>query len=290
MTEETALATQSGDMLGMLSEVQLAQLTTHANIFWKSGFCPKKFDNPESIVITAMYGREIGMSFMQALTDIHVIDGIPSLSAPGQGGVIRQRLPAAKIVLLEQNEMVCRISMWRPGMDEPQEFSYTIEDAGRANLTGKDNWIYNPTDMLTWRCSTRGYRFIFKDILGSFGHTPEELYELRSRTPMPALPAAAPTGGIPKVDPAEAEAAAGIPEDDKPAADPHELDGLDSELQAAETPSQADVAYDDWRARNKDKPSTLVDGYKIYTKFLEELKSPPSEATQAELITEEESK
>ncbi len=290
MTDETALATQPGDMLGMLNEDQLKQLTIHANIFWKSGFCPKKFDNPESIVITAMYGREIGMSFMQALTDIHVIDGIPSLSAAGQGGVIRQKLPAAKIVLLEQNEMVCRISMWRPGMDEPQEFSYTIEDASRANLTGKDNWIYNPTDMLTWRCSTRGYRFIYKDVLGSFGYTPEELYESMPLEPVKGLPAAAPTGGIPKVDPKEAEKNSGISDDEKPAADPYALKALDTDLHAAETPSQADIVYDDWRVLNGDKPATLGEGYEIYTNFLNGLKSETSsEVTQAELIPEEES-
>ncbi len=241
MSESTAMAVSTAGQLGVLTEPDLKLLLNQANIFYKSGLCAKKFENPEAVLITAMYGREIGMSFMQSLADIHVVDGVPGLSAHAQGALIRRNMPKAKIEIIEQNEMVCRISMWREGMDKAQEFSYTIEEADRANLTGKDNWRNHPTDMLTARATSRGYRFMFKDVMGGFGYTPEELYESRSREPAPALPAAAPTGGIPKVDPAEAEAAAGIPEDDKPAADPQALQSLDTDLHDGRTPAEADV-------------------------------------------------
>lgn len=287
MTEQS-LATRPEDQLGMLAEDQLAQLITHANIFWKSGLCPAKFDNPEAIIITAMYGREIGLSFMQALTDVHVINGVPGLSASGQSAVIRSKLPKAKIKILEQNEMVCRISMWRPGMDDPQEFSYTIEEADRANLTGKDNWRNHPTDMLTARCLTRGYRFVFKDILGSFSYTPEEIYSIPK--PNKALPNFAPAGGIPKVKPEEAEAAAGIPDEDKAAPNTPHLAILQADLEEQTSPPNVDLIYDQFRTEHINQPSTLLEAYDIYLKRKKELQSPlPSEVTQAELIPEEES-
>jgi len=52
----------------------------------------------------------------------------------------------------------CNAVFYSPGVPKGYHARFTIEDAKRAQLTGKTNWQHYAADMLRWRCATRGIK------------------------------------------------------------------------------------------------------------------------------------
>lgn len=150
-----------------------------AVLAFNSGLLPTSIKSPEQAAIIALKGRELGIGIMRALSAIHVIDGKPCLSAELMLELVYTKHPQAKIVFLtppDEAHLGCKATFVRPG-GEPQVFQFTMEDAKRAQLTGKKNWAGYPADMCRARVIARGCRAVFPDAIGGCSLADELTHE-----------------------------------------------------------------------------------------------------------------
>lgn len=133
---------------------------------------------PDAILAAIMYGSELGLGPMQALSKIAVIDGRPSLSAEAQRGLIRAA--GHRIWTLELTNTRCVLAGQRTGDDRTEEVAWTMDDAKRAGLAGKSNWRSYPRQMLLARATSDLARLLFSDVLGGFPSTEETLEQIEA--------------------------------------------------------------------------------------------------------------
>jgi hypothetical protein len=131
----------------------------------------KSIANMDHALVQIGFGRELGLSAMQSVASLHIIDGKPSL---GVNAILELLLRGGvKYTIKENTDKACRLVFHRPGW-EPLEQAYTIEDAKRAGLTDRPNWKKYTPDLLFARCVARGGRRIGADLLGG-AYLPEEV-------------------------------------------------------------------------------------------------------------------
>jgi hypothetical protein len=137
-----------------LATASLPDRLAYADALAKASLLPAQFRNKPADVLLAMeWGAALGMSGMQAINSIHVINGKPALSANALAALVRQRGHRMRVTGDEQSATA---SIWR--RDDP-EFEYkvtwTIGMAKSAGLLGgKDNWDKYPSAMLKARAQT----------------------------------------------------------------------------------------------------------------------------------------
>ena len=154
-----------------------AVLKEQAYLALKSGFLPQSIKTPEQAVIIALKGRELGIPTMQALSQINVIQGKPSLSAELILALIYRGCPTAEINTISRNEHECSIEARRKPADKFFKFQFTLDDAKKMLLDGKDNWRKQPKTMLHWRVVSMMGREMFPDCLMGASYTPDELQD-----------------------------------------------------------------------------------------------------------------
>ncbi len=278
MTE--ALAIRTAPSLGLLSTHEMDQLTAQANIFFTSGLLEKRYKNVNSVIVAAMYGRELGISFQRAVLDIHVVNGRPGMSANLVLSLIRERMPEADIDIIETTPQKCVIKARRDKDKEFQEFSFTLEDAKRAGLiVPNGGWANWPEDMCFARTVTRMGRRLFSDVLGSYSYTPEELDTHTADREAPLDRVLQENTRIPRKVKAEvvADGAAPAPAAAaKPAPGPNKeaINGLDARLETCDTSEAVERAHDEFRIANANDPATLVKGMQLLQARLAFLKLP----------------
>lgn len=146
---------------------------------------------PADVLIVLMTGRELGLSPMQSIRGLHVIEGKGVMSADTIVGLVKSRADVCEFFrLVESTDKIATYEARRVGDPEPTRLSFTIEQAQRAKLTGKSNWQTYPEAMLRARCSAALARAVFPDLAGGI-YTPDEAAEIggngRKRgTPEPA--------------------------------------------------------------------------------------------------------
>lgn len=137
-------------------------------------FVPKALrGNPAAVLACILTGNEVGVGPMQALAKIHVIEGRPAMSAELMRALV---LRAGHDLGVEESSSTrCILVGRRRNSDTPSRMAWTIEDAERAKLTGRDNWRRYPTAMLLARATGALCRAIFPDVLAGVSYTAEEL-------------------------------------------------------------------------------------------------------------------
>jgi hypothetical protein len=144
----------------------------------KSGAIKADGDSdPEALAILKMQlGKEMGMPAGQALKDIYVIKGVPSVSAHFKAQ--KMRVSGYTWSFLKHDETECHIALFRGGV-EIGKVRYTIEDARRAKLVKDDkddsNWIKTPLNMLYARCISNAQRWFAPETQGAGYPAPEEI-------------------------------------------------------------------------------------------------------------------
>ena len=130
----------------------------------------------DAVLAVVMSGYELGVGPMQALQGINMIKGKPSVSPEMMRALIQQaghqlRLTATN----EQATLRCHRRDWAP--DEWDTFTFTMEDAKNAGLTGNDTWRKYPRAMLTARVTAEAARAVFSDVIAGLSYTPDEVEE-----------------------------------------------------------------------------------------------------------------
>lgn len=127
--------------------------------------------NGPAIVAAILYGDEVGLGPMQALAKIAVINGRPTLSAEAQRALI---LAAGhELWVVESNNTRVTVAGRRHGSEQTSTVTWTLDDAKRANLAGKQNWRLYPRQMLLARATAELARLVFADVIGGLAATEE---------------------------------------------------------------------------------------------------------------------
>jgi hypothetical protein len=130
---------------------------------------------PASIIVAAMLGEGMGLSWIQSLYRIHVIDGKPSASAE----LIASNVRAAGHTLrveTSMNPLAARAVIIRkddPGFEFVAVWNW--ERAQRAGLVNKSNWQKDPVAMLRSRATTEAARMACPDALYGVVYAPGEV-------------------------------------------------------------------------------------------------------------------
>jgi hypothetical protein len=111
-----------------------------------------------------IFGRDLGLSATQAMTDIHIVEGKPEMSANLQAAKVRSSDIYGYRVVDLTNER-CEIVFSRYGEDLVPSSMFTIEDAKRAGLVKeKSAWVKYPRNMLFARAMSNGVAWHCPDV------------------------------------------------------------------------------------------------------------------------------
>lgn len=162
--------------LAKKSDLSLAEIQTVGDIFYKSGMF-KDIQGASQAVVKVMAGKELGLSPIVSMNKLYMINGKVAMEAVVMSGLVKM---SGKYTykILEHTEHICKIEFFEV-IDGKKEScgiptTFTIDDAKRAGLTGKDVWQKYPKNMLFSRCFSNAVRWYCPElILGAY--TPEEL-------------------------------------------------------------------------------------------------------------------
>jgi hypothetical protein len=147
-------------VLAATEERRVTNVMEQARIAHRSGYLPKYIQTPDQAIAIALAGHELGIAPMTAFRVIYFFDGRVVLSAQLLVALAHKRVENFRIDIVKATEAGCWLRAWRPGMTEPAPFYFTIQDAQRANLLGKDNWKKYPTAMCIARAQSMAVRAI----------------------------------------------------------------------------------------------------------------------------------
>jgi len=147
-----------------------AELMTLADIFAKSAMFPAITNQYEAAAVIE-YGREIGLKPIISLQTISVIKGRLSIESKVLYALALEK--GVKIKIVKKDDKGCTLEFSKKGR-ETYTTSFTQEDAKRAGLHTKDNYMKYPEEMYFNRCISKGLRAFDPGIfLGVY--TPEEM-------------------------------------------------------------------------------------------------------------------
>lgn len=157
----------SGPQNGFMSVATLEQALACSEYIAKSSFCPKGFqDKPGDVLVCLQMGQELGLKPMQALQNIAVINGRPSVWGDAMLAVCRQSADFEYIdEKLDDAAMTATCTIKR--RNEPEVVrKFSQADAKLAGLWGKQGpWTQYPKRMLQMRARGFALRDSFPDLL-----------------------------------------------------------------------------------------------------------------------------
>lgn len=161
--ENTALTT--GRPQFDLSPQTFEQALTFSNYLADSDLVPKDFKGkPANCLIAMQWGAELGLKPLQALQNLAIINGRPSLWGDAVIALVRGS-PLCEFVLEtdDGNTATCRVK--RRG--EPEQVrTFSMTDAQAAGLAGKTGpWTQYPKRMRQMRARAFALRDVFPDVL-----------------------------------------------------------------------------------------------------------------------------
>jgi hypothetical protein len=170
-----ALATTYPHQAQLMPSLQeWTMMKDQAALLIESGFLPSSIRKPAQAIAIMLKGREMGIPPMQAFAHIHIINGKPCISAELMMALIFKHVPGARIHIQETTADICRIAVNRPGHPATM-FTFSMEDARKADLLGKSVWKQYTRAMLRSRCVSEMARAVFPDALMGCSYTPEEM-------------------------------------------------------------------------------------------------------------------
>jgi hypothetical protein len=160
-----------------------------ATMVAKSEFAPRDFKGkPESCLLAIQHGSEIGLSPMQSLQSIAVVNGRPAVYGDTALAVcigspvceyVRERVEG------DGEQMVAICEAKRRGYAEPTVVRFSVADAKKAGLWGKQGpWSQYSRRMLQMRARGFALRDTFPDILRGLV-TAEEAQDYPQQAPAP---------------------------------------------------------------------------------------------------------
>lgn len=127
----------------------------------------------EQCAVKIMAGLELGLPPMAAMRSLHVFQGQVTLSAPLMASIIKRAKPKYDYKIRTHTDQVCEIEFFEDG-ESVGTSSFTIEEARKAELAGKDNWKHHPKNMLFSRALSNGAKWYCAELFNGPIYTPDE--------------------------------------------------------------------------------------------------------------------
>ena len=136
----------------------------------KSQMVPKQYQGkPEDIMVAVQWGYEIGLAPLQALQNISVINGKPSVYGDAAMALVQASLVCDGVDEYFENEGTpnpVAVCVARRKGRNPVIARFSVEDAKRAGLWGKQGpWQSYPKRMMQMRARGFALRDAFPDVL-----------------------------------------------------------------------------------------------------------------------------
>jgi len=186
MSETTVIAKQSMDVGSRgLVLASLDDMWRFSTAVIKSGLAPSSFKTPEAVLIAIQYGAEVGLSPMQSLQSLAVINGRPSLYGDALPGLVWASglLESLSETIEGQGDArTAKCELIRKGVNIPIVRTFSVADARKASLWGKSGpWSNYPDRMLAMRARAFAFRDGFADVLRGLS----VIEEVADYAPMP---------------------------------------------------------------------------------------------------------
>lgn len=178
---ETGMSTRGG-----LVPSNLEQMWRLAVIMAKSGLMPKGLQTPEAVCVAVQMGLEVGLTPMQAVQNIAVINGRPAVWGDSGIALVEASglLEDFRETITEDNGVI-KATCWakRKNRPTPVERTFTTMDAKQAGLHGKEGpWRQYPKRMTQMRARWWVLRDLFADVLKGL-KAAEEVQDILDVTP-----------------------------------------------------------------------------------------------------------
>lgn len=165
------------------------QLCQFADKFSRSKLIPSSYQGcPQDIVLCAIAGQELGMSLMQSLQNIAIINGKASIYGDALIAIIRSSDVCEYIKeSFDKETMTATCEAKRKSQEAPVIFNFSKEDAETASLWNKKGpWTTYPKRMLQMRARGFALRDAFADLLcGMITSEEAQDYPVKDITPEP---------------------------------------------------------------------------------------------------------
>lgn len=159
-----------------LTPTSLQEAMQIADILASSDIVPKDYQRkPGNILVAMQWGAEIGLQPLQAMQNIAVINGRPSIWGDAMLALVRGSglLEFIREELSDdEKEAICTVK--RKG-EEATISKFSMEDAKRAGLSTKQGpWSQYPKRMMKLRARSYALRDVFPDVLKGMAIAEEE--------------------------------------------------------------------------------------------------------------------
>lgn len=177
----------------------LRERMAYARSLASSGLIPKAFrssrggeeglkETVANVLLATELGNTMGLTPLQALVQVNVVEGKPGLGAEAQ---LAQVLQAGHDIYVDEDRSdrtKATVVAQRTGQDRVHTFTYTLDDAVAAGLCRivEDKpyarsaggqplpWETSTPDMLVWRAVTRCCKRLFPDVVGGLASVDDE--------------------------------------------------------------------------------------------------------------------
>lgn len=142
------------------------------------GFLPKGCSKEEAFA-RVVAGASMGMKPIQSINGIAMINGHPTLHSDSIPCVVMASglVTGMKYEFKgEGDNLSCTFYIRRKGVEEYQEWTYSMEDARKAGVLSNPVWKNHTRKMLFNRARTWCMRNTFPDVIGNI-YTPDEIEE-----------------------------------------------------------------------------------------------------------------
>lgn len=152
-----------------LEPTTLQEAMKFSDILASSSMVPRDFQGkPGNVLVAIQWGREVGLGPLQALQNIAVINGRPSIWGDAAIALVRGHPDCLSVQEGVEGEGEARqgwCEVARRG-EQPQRRTFSVADAKRAGLWGKSGpWTQYPDRMLQLRARGFAIRDVFPDAL-----------------------------------------------------------------------------------------------------------------------------
>lgn len=165
----------SGGGVSLVDELRLWQECFElAKAIATTPFVPEPIrNNPPAVMATILRGHELGVSAMHSLQQIDFIKGRPVLRAE----LMRALVVSKGHEIWTEDYTTTRVVLCgqRSGGQHVEKVTWTLDDAKRAKLEGRDNWRLYPKQMLLARATGDLCRLMFADVIAGMSYTLEEV-------------------------------------------------------------------------------------------------------------------
>lgn len=132
-----------------------------------------QFRTPAEVAVAVLAGREQGLRSIESLNSVFFVNGRPTWTANALAGFVKKSR-RYDFRVKTRTETTCELVFLQDGQEVGTSV-WTLKDAERAGLAGKDVWRKYPRQMLFARALSEGVRVYCPDLIAGGAYTVGEL-------------------------------------------------------------------------------------------------------------------